>query len=135
MMQVYFTNSFISLQYDKQAQLGKAVWRGSLRGPELREAFLLCLEMIDRFTLTRWLADDRLMLSIAPADLEWSMKLFVPRLAGSSILRFARLPSNSESNRRDVEFMIKKGQSPDLVVQLRDFATEAEAMDWLMELP
>jgi hypothetical protein len=63
------------------------------KGPELREAFLLCLELIGRFSLTPWLADDRLMESIEPADLDWSLQVHVPAMAKSSLLRMARLPS------------------------------------------
>ncbi|MFD2246821.1 hypothetical protein [Pontibacter ruber] len=109
------------------------MWNGRLQGPELREAFLLCMELIDRFSLTRWLADDRLMESISPADLQWSLEVYVPRVARTSLLRMARLPSQFENNNEAVEVMIDKGQ--DHVVHLihRTFTSEAEAMAWLME--
>ncbi|MCJ8163861.1 hypothetical protein MKJ04_03340 [Pontibacter sp. E15-1] len=132
-MQTYFTNSFISIYYDQENHLGKAVWRGHLQGPELREAFLLCLEVIDRYNLTRWLADDRLMLSIAPADMEWSLEVHVPRMAGSSLLRMARLPSYSEENREAVDIMIDKGLHSDTKLAFRDFKDEKEAMAWLIQ--
>ncbi|WP_242921929.1 hypothetical protein [Pontibacter liquoris] len=131
-MQVYFVNSFVSIYYDKGAKLGKAVWRGHLQGPELREAFLLCLEVVHRFELKRWLADDRLMQTIEPADLEWSLQVYVPRMATSSLLRFARLPSQFKDNVEAVNIMIDKGD--DYIVDLvhRDFGSEEEAMAWLM---
>ncbi|MDX5436504.1 MAG: hypothetical protein LPK03_04880 [Pontibacter sp.] len=132
-MQLYFKNSFVTLSYDQAARLGKAVWRGRLQGPELREAFLLCLEMINRFGLTCWLADDRLMDSIEPTDLEWCLEVYIPRIAGSSILRFARLPSKFEENLHAVGIMIDKGHSYDLKLALRDFTSEQEAMEWLQE--
>lgn len=132
-MQVYFKNNFVSLYYSKEARLGKAVWRGRLQGPELREAFLLCLELIDRFYLTRWLADDRLMEAIDPADLEWSLQVYVPRMARSSLLRMAQLPSSFEDNRQGVEVMIDKGKSYGVDLVHRTFIDEQEAMAWLME--
>lgn len=132
-MQVYFKNNFVTFLYDKQARLGKAVWRGHLRGPELREAYLLVIDMIDRFTLTSWLADDRLMESIAPDDLQWSLDVYVPRIARSPLLRMARLPSRFEENRQSVDLMIDKGNKYGLQLVLRDFTSEEEAVDWLME--
>ena len=107
--------------------------RKQLHGAELREALLLCLEVVDRYSLTRWLADDRLMGPIDPADLQWSLEVYIPRLANSSLLRMARLPSFSEENREAVEVMIDKGQAYDAKLVLRDFKSEQEAMDWLME--
>ena len=132
-MQVYFKNNFVSMYYDKAAQVGKAVWRGRLQGPELREAFLLCLDLIDRHGLTRWLADDRLMEAMDPADLEWSLKEFLPQLTGSLLQRMAWLPSHFVENREAVEVLIEKGHTPDHYIVHRTFYDEQEAMAWLME--
>ena len=132
-MQVYFKNSFVTLSYNKKTQLGIAVWTGKLQGPELREAYLLCLEMINRFSLVRWLADDRLMGPITPADLEWSLQVHVPAMAKSPLLRMAYLPSHSEENREAVEYMIDKGHGYDLKLVVRNFEEKEEAMAWLME--
>jgi len=132
-MQVYFKNNYVTFLYDKNARLGKAEWRGQLRGPELREAYLMVLDMIDRFYLTRWLADDRMMGAVEPADLQWSLEVYIPRIAKSSLLRMARLPSKFEENLQAVGVMIDKGHSYDLHLTFRDFENEEEAMAWLME--
>ncbi|TXK52014.1 hypothetical protein FVR03_02655 [Pontibacter qinzhouensis] len=134
-MKVYFQNSFVSLEYDNNAQLGKAVWRGHLRGAELREAYLLSLDLIERFYLTSWLGDDRLMQSIAPEDLQWSLDVFIPRLVNSSLLRLARLPSFSETNRDGIREMIIRGHTYDINLRVRDFIEEQEALNWLLEKP
>ncbi|WP_439880759.1 hypothetical protein ACSX1A_16590 [Pontibacter sp. MBLB2868] len=132
-MEVYFKNSFVAFYYDKQLRLGKAVWKGQLRGAELREAYLLVLDMIDRFYLTRWLGDDRLMESIDPDDLAWSMEVFVPRLAKSSLRRLARLPSQFMENRQAVDRMVREGQAGEVHLTFKDFGSEEEAVAWLME--
>ena len=132
-MQLYFQNSFVKLSYDKHLQLGKAEWKGRLQGAELREAYLLCHDMINRFSLTRWLADDRLMGGISPADLKWSLEVHVPQMAKSSLRRLARIPSQFERNREAVEVMINKGYTYDLNLVFRDFYEEQEAMEWLLE--
>ncbi|WP_461491201.1 hypothetical protein [Pontibacter sp. HJ8] len=89
--------------------------------------------MINRFSLTRWLADDRLMGPIAPADLDWSLQVHVPAMAKSSLLRMAYLPSLSEENRETVEFMIDKGHTYDINMVVRNFQDKQEAMAWLFE--
>ena len=132
-MQIYFKNSFVTLSYNKKTQLGIAVWTGKLQGPELREAYLLCLEMINRFSLVRWLADDRLMGHITPADLDWSMQVHVPAMAKSSLLRMAYLPSLPEENREAVEYIIDNGHTYDLKLGVGSFEEKEEAMGWLME--
>ncbi|WP_114782902.1 hypothetical protein [Botryobacter ruber] len=132
MKQVYFQNSFICISHDRQAQLGIAKWNGHLQGAELRETFLLCLDLIDRYSLTRWLADDRLMQAIEPTDLEWTLQVFIPRLAESSLLRMARLPSQYEENNEAVELMINKGQNYTVDLVHRTFQEEQEAMEWLL---
>jgi hypothetical protein len=132
-MQVYFQNNFVKLSYDLKLRLGKAKWKGRLHGAELREAYLLCLEMINRYALTKWLADDRRMGAIAPADLEWSLEVHVPNMVKSSLLRLARLPSQYEQNREAVETMINKGHTLNLRMAVRDFMDEADAMGWLLE--
>lgn len=132
-MQLYFQNNFINLSYDKQLRLGVAEWRGRLHGSELREAYLLCLEMINRFSLTKWLADDRMMGDISPADLKWGLEVHVPRMAQSSLLRLARIPSQFERNREAVDIMINKGYTYGLNLVIRDFMDKQEAMAWLLE--
>lgn len=132
-MQIYFQNNFVKLSYDKPLRLGKAVWNGHLQGAELREAYLLCHEMINRFSLIRWLADDRMMGHISPSDLKWSLEVHVPQMAKSSLKRIARLPSQFEHNKEAVGAMINKGYTFDLNLVLRDFYDEQEAMEWLLE--
>ena len=132
-MQLYFQNSFVKLTYDRALRLGKAEWFGRLHGAELREAYLLCHDMINRFSLTKWLADDRLMGNISPADLKWSLDVHVPQMAKSSLRRLARIPSQFESNLEAVGTMINKGYTLDLSLEMRDFEDEEKALKWLLE--
>ncbi|WP_018476277.1 hypothetical protein [Pontibacter roseus] len=132
-MQLFFQNNFVKLSFDKQSQLGIAEWTGRLHGAELRESFLLCLEMINRFSLTKWLADDRRMGPITPDDLEWSLEVHVPNMAKSPLQRYAHLPSQFDTTRDSVDSMINKGHTYGLNLTLRDFKSKQEALAWLME--
>ncbi|MBC5994050.1 hypothetical protein [Pontibacter cellulosilyticus] len=134
MQELYFKNAFVSLYYDKDQKLGTAVWNGNIKGSEFRESLLLCLDLIDRFGLISWLADDRKMKAIDPADVLWSQEVFLPRILRGSIVRMARLPSHSAENREAIELLkdSSKGFTTNLII--RDFNTEAEAIECLLQV-
>ncbi|MDX5423327.1 MAG: hypothetical protein LPK14_13815 [Hymenobacteraceae bacterium] len=133
MRNLYFKNSYVSIYYDKEWQLGVAVWQGKLQDAEFREATLLCLDVIDRFELKRWLGDNRKMKSINPSDLQWSTEVFVPQIVESPLLRLANLPSEDEGHTNAVDIMIEKCDGLGQKLEIRDFGSEAEAMAWLLE--
>ncbi|RIJ37559.1 hypothetical protein [Pontibacter oryzae] len=133
MQQLYFRNSFVDMYYDLDLNLGKAVWNGKLVGAEFREVTLMCLEMLDRFELTRWLGDNRNMKPISPEDLQWSLEVFVPKLLCGPLLRMATLPSKYEENRQAVNMLMSKSHDLDNSLELRDFQNEEEAMAWLLQ--
>lgn len=133
MQKLYFKNAFISLYYDEALHLGLAVWQGSIKGAEFREAILLCLELIDRFELTRWLADDRKMKAIDPADAKWSQQAFLPQILSGPLVHMARLPSECAENRQAIELMKEKSKGFAGSLTIRDFDNEEEAMEWLLK--
>lgn len=134
MEQIYFKNNFVDIYFNKDLSLGKAIWKGDLIGAEYKEAVLLCLDLIDRHGLIGWLGDNRKMKSIRPDDLEWSVKVFLPRLLESSLLRLANLPSENEQNRAAVETIYNKTNISDTELTVRSFMSEEEAEAWLKEL-
>jgi hypothetical protein len=134
MPDLYFKNSFVSIFYDKERRLGKAVWNGHLSGAEFRETALLCLDLIDRYELKGWLGDNRKMDSIDPTDLQWSLEVFVPQFVASTIQRLANLPSEHEENRKAIQVMLEKKNWMDQHLLIQDFLHEEEAMAWLMEI-
>jgi hypothetical protein len=134
MENIYFRNNFVSIFYNKDLRLGKAIWQGDLIGSEFREAVLLCLDLIDRYALVGWLGDNRRMSFIRPSDLEWSTKVFVPQLLESSLLRLANIPSENEQNREAVEVLYSKVSGNDCGLLVRNFTDEKKAVVWLKEL-
>jgi hypothetical protein len=133
MFDLYFRNNFVSIYYAKKEHLGKAVWSGHVSGAEFREATLLCLDLIDRYELRGWLGDNRKMDSFEPADLQWSLEVFVPHIVAGPVQRIANLPSEQEGNRKALEVMSDKKNQLGQKLLIRDFASEAEAMEWLRE--
>ena len=135
MEQIYFRNNFVSIYFSKRHRLGKAVWKGDLIGSEYKEAVLLCLDLIDRHGLIGWLGDNRKMKSIRPDDLEWSIKVILPKLLESSLLRLANLPSENAENRAAVEAFFDDVNIPGNELVVRNFRSEGEAAAWLKVLP
>ncbi|WP_299818170.1 hypothetical protein [uncultured Pontibacter sp.] len=131
MRSIYFRNAFVSISYDDELRVGMAVWQGNVKGAEFRGAVLLCLHLMDQFRLTGWLADDRKMKAIDPADAQWSNEFFLPRVLSSPIVRLARLPSDCPENCQTIELMKEKRKGYTSLLTIRDFAIEEEAMAWL----
>jgi hypothetical protein len=134
MFNLYFKNNFVSLYFNKERRLGKGVWNGHLTGAEYRELVLLCLDLTDRHELLGWLGDNRRMQAIEPADLQWSLEVFVPQVVAGPLLRMANLPSEYEENRQAVEVMLEKKDKLNQRLVIRDFDNEEEAMAWLLEI-
>lgn len=133
MLHTYFKSPHISLYYDSELRLGKAVWKGNVKGAELREAVLLCLYLIDRYSLKRWLADDRKMKGMDPADVQWLEEVFLPGILAGSVARIARLPSEYVEHTQAIELMKEKKGDSDARLLIHDFECEEEAMRWLLE--
>ncbi len=121
----------MSIYFDKERRIGKAVWSGHLRGMEFREASLLCLDLVDRYELLAWLSDNRKMNSVKPADLQWSLEVLVPQLVESHLLRMAILPSEFEESRNAMGLMLERKDKLDQRPLMRNFDSEEEAMVWL----
>ncbi|MCC9165457.1 hypothetical protein [Pontibacter harenae] len=134
MKNLYFKNSFVSIFYDKKQRLGKAVWHGELIGSEYREAVLLCLDLIERHELRGWLGDNRKMKSIRLDDLEWSLKVFIPQLLESPLLRLANVASENKQNRDAIEKMYSKANNSEESLVVHDFQDIVEAEAWLVEV-
>ena len=134
MEQIYFKNNFVNIYFDKELCIGKAVWKGDLIGAEYKEAVLLCLDLIDRHGLIGWLGDNRKMKSIRPDDLEWSIRVFLPKLLESSLQRLANIPSENEQNREAIETLYNKSNINDKELSVRSFKIIREAEAWLREL-
>ncbi|MGV3538659.1 MAG: hypothetical protein ACO1OQ_02550 [Rufibacter sp.] len=129
--QVYYHSPSVTIKYDEEAGLGMAVWHGSLESADLREALLLCGHAVDRFGLTRWLADNRKMKAFKEEDKLWMVENLVPQLLASSLRRMATLVSEDEQHAAAVEYLVERaGELGDL--RLHDFQEEDAALAWLL---
>lgn len=129
----YFKSEAVTIQYDEELRLGMALWRGHLNSPDLREALLLCSYAIDRYGLTRWLADDRKMKAFSQEDSRWIEENLVLLLLASSLRRMATLVSEDASQVAAIELLVERaGNLHDL--NQRNFSDAGLALGWLLEV-
>ncbi|MBC3540702.1 STAS/SEC14 domain-containing protein [Rufibacter sediminis] len=129
---VYYESHAFTVRYDLERSLGMAVWRGKLTGADLQEALLICAYVMDKYRLTRWLADDRKMKAFSEEDRNWVEEHVVPAYLAGPLRRMAFLPSEDEKQVEAIEHLIQRaGDLDDLT--LKSFQDEEEALRWLMQ--
>lgn len=129
---VYFQNHVVTITYDQELQLGKAVWKGFLTSSEFREATGKCMQLIEEYQPLRWLGDNRKLRAIRKADQEWFAESIFPKLAASTLRRNAAIVSEDLFNRMAVEQLVKRAQNlGDMVI--KEFDNEEEAIAWVSE--
>ncbi len=130
MVVTYYQDKVVTITYDEEQQLGKAVWLGFLTSKEFRAAIEKCLDLMETHKPLRWLGDNRKLRAIRKSDQDWFAEHVFPRLAASSLRRNASIVSEDMFNRMAVEQLIKRADDLGDMV-LKDFDTEEEALAWL----
>ncbi|ALI99134.1 STAS/SEC14 domain-containing protein [Rufibacter tibetensis] len=129
---VYYQSHAFTIQYDEARSLGMAIWRGKFSKSDLQEAFLILIHVIDKYRLTRWLADDRKMKSMSEEERNWVFENVVPALLSGPLRRMAILPSEDAKQVEDIDHLVERaGDLGDFA--LRNFGSEEEALEWLMQ--
>lgn len=129
-MELYFENNIIRVYVDKELHLGIGEWKGFASSNEIRETALKSLEIVNKYNLTRWLADRRNMKAIRQQDQQWTVEEFIPKLLESPLRRMATIVSEDLFNRMAIENMIQRSGGLGNIV-LREFNNTDEALKWL----
>ncbi|MBC5994048.1 hypothetical protein [Pontibacter cellulosilyticus] len=130
MMELYFENNIIRIYVDKELHLGIGEWKGFASSNEFRETVLRSLETVNKYKLTRWLADRRNMKAIRQQDQQWTVEEFIPKLLESPLRRMATIVSEDLFNRMAIENMIQRSGGLGNIV-LSEFNNTNEALKWL----
>ena len=129
---VYYESHAVTIKYDEEQSLGMAVWQGKLRSEEIREAILLCGYVVERYGLTRWLADNRKMRAFSQEDQLWILQNAVPQIITGSLRRMATLVSEDVEHLNVMAQVIERaGDTGNLT--LCDFKDEEAAVSWLLQ--
>lgn len=95
----------------------------------LRHTTLEALDQARQHRVTAWIADDRLLGPVRPADLEWIVQEMLPELVSLGLRRFARVEAADPLNK----LLIGQAQDtaePLLPFEMRTFTDVQEARSW-----
>lgn len=129
-MELYFENDAIRVYLDKELHLGVGEWKGFASSNKIRSTALKSLEVVNKYELTRWLADRRKMKAIRQQDQQWTIDEFIPKMLESPLQRMATVVSQDLFNRMAIENMIKRSGGLGGIM-LREFDNVEEAMAWI----
>ncbi|WP_156180720.1 hypothetical protein [Rufibacter radiotolerans] len=130
--QVYFKSPNLVIRFDQERQFGTAMWKGHLSSTDLREGVLLCNHVVDTYSLTRWLGDNRQMKAFSPEDEQWIIETQLPLIIASPLRRMATLVSQDQAQVAAVEHMIERAEGLHHLA-LQDFHYEDAALQWLLQ--
>lgn len=107
----------------------EAEWRGFVSSAFLRQALTEALELARRHQVRAWIADDRRLGPVRPADLEWVVTTVVPEFVNLGIERFAMIEAEDPLNKLLIttaaDTVIQQ-----LPLQVRRFTDAEEARHW-----
>lgn len=127
---IYFKNKQLTLFYQKDLQMARALWNGFLSGEEFRASALACSQLLQERSPLLWLADNRKMKAIRKKDQDWFEKEIFPILATSSLEKMATLVSEDIFNQMAVETLHTLG-TPLMRFETQFFHQEEQALQWL----
>ncbi|MDB5234291.1 MAG: hypothetical protein JWR44_1284 [Hymenobacter sp.] len=107
----------------------EAQWQGHAHGALLRRATLECVNLAREHRVTGWIADDRLLGPLRPADVEWTAAYVLPLLVKSGLRRFARLEAVDPLTQRLLD-PIQETAAQQWPFDLRSFTDVLEAREW-----
>ena len=94
--------SYPYLQLSLHVREGGAIeaqWKGFVSSAVLRQATLDCVRLARQHGITGWIADDRQLGAVRPADLEWIATHVLPELIQLGVKRFARIEAVDPLNK------------------------------------
>ena len=127
---ICFKNNQLTLYYQADRRLVRALWDGFLSGEEFRASALACTQVLQERAPLYWLADNRKLKAIREKDQEWFMQHIAPRMAACSLVKMATLISEDIFNQMAVETLHTLG-TPVMRFEARFFHQEEQALQWL----
>lgn len=131
---ICFKNNQLTLFFQPDRRMVRALWNGFLSGEEFRASALACSQVLKERAPLYWLADNRKMRALRKKDQDWFEKEIFPHLAASSLEKMATLISEDIFNQMAVETLHTLG-TPVMRFEARFFHNEEQALQWLTAPP
>ena len=122
-----FLNLYLHERED--SRVIEAEWRGFVSSPFLRQAITEALALAREHRATAWLADDRKLGPVRPADLEWVGTYALPALVDIGVSRFAVLEAEDPMNKLLINTTAESAL-PLLPMEFRRFTDVHQARSW-----
>jgi hypothetical protein len=107
----------------------EAQWQGFVTSAVFRQAIAEALGLAREHRITGWVADDRLLGPVRPADMEWIATEIMPELVGAGLRRLARIEAEDPLNQLLIKQMHSAAHERASFEQ-RLFTDVAQARAW-----
>ncbi|UYZ60840.1 hypothetical protein [Hymenobacter latericus] len=107
----------------------EAQWIGFISSADLRQAVLDALEAARRNRVSSWIADDRQLGPVRPADIEWIAHTALPLLDEYGITKFARVEATDPLNQLLINSTYQSVLN-NYGFELRIYSDLSEAREW-----
>ena len=133
-LHLVYEDEILKLFWDTQARYHIAEWHGAVKGDKLKTAAYACVNASRTRPSDRWLADATDVGAPDPADQQWMVDDFYPRLARNGVQRVAFVVTEKTLLHIHVKRLNKEfGDKGTLEFQYH--STRAEAVAWLGTRP
>ena len=131
-----FENSSIRLWIDRSIRLMYAEWLRPVTSEEYREANSMLLDLLNEHNVQHCIVDSSKLGDITPDDERWTMEHFIPAIIASKLQKMARVSGEDKASMAKFEQFASKAEPIYLGnIQVRQFITYKEALDWIGNVP
>ncbi|OON69065.1 hypothetical protein [Hymenobacter sp. CRA2] len=129
-MQLLVSHPFVNIYlHEYPAPVLEAEWLGFAGSQQFRQAIEQGLQLAQQYQITGWIANDRQLRAVRPADLAWVSEYLLPALDDMGLRRLALIESEDVLNRLTINNMYHKS-TPQFSFEMSRFELLSEARAW-----
>ena len=128
---VLYDKEHLTIYFESEHNLIRLKWKKFFTSEQYREGLTIALESANELNAGLWLANLKNMEAIAPADEDWSIEEFFPRLGKTGLQKLAIVTSLDFFNNTSVKRIVTSSQ-PYVNFETRYFVDEIDARAWLL---
>ena len=127
-----YDKDYLAIFHDVNTRMVRFKWKGYASSEQLREGLLKVLDIVIKEHSLLLLADLKHMQSISPADEEWIIKEWFPKIVLTGIKRLGIVTSLDYFNNTSVNRIMRSIQ-PLVTFETEYFVDSSDAFKWLLD--
>ncbi len=127
-----YNKDHLAIFYDSDTRMVRLKWKGFATSEQIREGLTAGMEIIRREKALLWLADLKHMQAISPADEEWIVQQWFPKVVLTGLKKMALVTSLDYFNNTSVN-RIMRSTEPMVTFETEYFVDASDATKWLLE--